>query len=105
MGKYGIRIENCYEIVSSGTGPKPGNRKFLTFKVRHLMGLATKTALQTLTLVPMQTSIINKTLLAENELRWLNDYHARVLKEVGPLLKEEGKEEVYEWLVEACRPI
>uniref|UniRef100_A0A8R1HUQ0 Uncharacterized protein n=1 Tax=Caenorhabditis japonica TaxID=281687 RepID=A0A8R1HUQ0_CAEJA len=88
-GKYGIRIENCYETVS--TEVLSGAKNFLTFKA--------------LTLVPIQTSIVDKSLLSQEEIAWLNDYHSRVLNEVGPTLRLAGKSEEYAWLVEACRAI
>lgn len=51
-GKWGIRIENCYEVVASKV--PSGAQNFLTFAP--------------LTLVPIQTSIINKTLLSNAEV-------------------------------------
>lgn len=87
--KYGIRIENCYETVEAVVMSKAQN--FLTFK--------------SLTLVPIQTSIVDKSLLIEEEINWLNQYHARVLKEVGEHLQKRGKTDELKWLAEACKPI
>ncbi|CAI2311861.1 unnamed protein product [Caenorhabditis sp. 36 PRJEB53466] len=88
-GRYGIRIENCYETVP--TTVASGASNFLTFKA--------------LTLVPIQTSIVDKSLLSPEEIDWLNNYHARVRAEVGPTLQKAGKAEAYAWLVNACQPI
>ncbi|VDM45505.1 unnamed protein product [Toxocara canis] len=89
-GKWGIRIENCYEIVAV---PKlrSGAENFLTFKP--------------LTLVPVQKSLIDKTLLTPKEIDWLNAYHAECLKKVGDYLLKDGKKVEYDWLKEACSPL
>ncbi|UMM12394.1 hypothetical protein L5515_001193 [Caenorhabditis briggsae] len=86
---YGIRIENCYETVS----------------VNVLSGAPNFLGFQSLTLVPIQTSIVDKSLLTPSEITWLNEYHARVLREVGPVLRRVGKTEIYEWLQKACQAI
>ncbi|CAB3408419.1 unnamed protein product [Caenorhabditis bovis] len=87
--KYGIRIENCYEIVSAQV--KSREKNFLAFK--------------SLTLVPIQTSIIDKSLLDESEIVWLNAYHDTVAEKVGAELLENGKKAEYEWLLNACKHI
>lgn len=86
---YGIRIENCYETVPVKV--QSGAQNYLGF--------------EPLTLVPIQTSIIDKSLLSSDEINWLNEYHHRVLKEVGELLQKAGKIEEFAWLEEACKKI
>jgi len=81
-GEYGIRIENLVMVVESGIG---GGR-FLEF--------------ETLTLAPIDTRPIDPKLLTEAERDWLNAYHARVLKEIGPLVTGEVKA----WLEQATKP-
>jgi Xaa-Pro aminopeptidase len=39
--------------------------------------------------------------MSADEIRWLDDYHARVRAEIGPDLSEEDRA----WLEEATRPI
>jgi Xaa-Pro aminopeptidase len=71
-GEYGIRTENmivCVEKESTAFG------KFLGF--------------ETLTLCPIDTSLIDKNLLTEKEIDWLNNYHQKVRKELKPLLSKE----------------
>ena len=53
---------------------------------------------ETLTLAPIDRRLIEVSLLSEDERRWLNAYHARVLKEVGDHL--DGEE--LAWLKKAC---
>jgi len=85
-GAYGIRIENLQFV----TGPEPiegGDRPMLGFA--------------TLTLAPIERSLIEPGLLTEAERAWVDAYHARVLDEIGPLV--EG--EVRSWLEMACAPL
>ncbi|CAD6184358.1 unnamed protein product [Caenorhabditis auriculariae] len=88
--KYGIRIENCYETVKAENVPSKATN-FVTFKA--------------LTLVPIQTDIIDKSLLTAAEIDWLNAYHDRVLAEVGQFLRSNEKENVLQWLQNACKHI
>jgi len=81
-GAYGIRIENLLLVVES---PKyPGYFEF-----------------ETLTLAPIDLRLVDERLLSEAEKSWLNAYHKRVFKEVGPQLQGEDKA----WLKQATRPI
>ena len=83
-GEYGIRTENvmvCQEKYKSDFG------RFLSF--------------DTLTLCPVDRKLINRQLLTEEELNWLNTYHARVYTELGSRLDTE----VLQWLKTQCVPI
>jgi Xaa-Pro aminopeptidase len=82
-GAYGIRTENLVLVVESPVG----EGKFLEF--------------ETLTLTPIDLRLIDEKLLTEVEKAWLNGYHKRVWKEIGPLVKGEVKA----WLKEATRGI
>jgi Xaa-Pro aminopeptidase len=53
------------------------------------------------TLFPMATDLILLPLLSAEERQWLNEYHARVLKELSPLLNSEEQA----WLEKKCRAI
>lgn len=71
-GQYGIRIENlvvCVEKEDNEFG------KFFGF--------------DTLTLCPIDTRLIDKSLLMDTERQWLNDYHSRVRETLKSLLREE----------------
>ncbi|VDM91873.1 unnamed protein product [Onchocerca ochengi] len=89
-GKWGIRIENCYEVVAADK-VRSNAENFLTFSP--------------LTFVPIQKSLVDKTLLSLEEIEWFNRYHAICLKKVGPYLLETKKKKEYEWLTNACAPI
>ncbi|MDC9826020.1 aminopeptidase P family protein [Devosia sp. ZB163] len=82
-GAYGIRIENLLNVIES----EVGEGKFLEF--------------ETLTLTPIDLRLIDVRQLSEPEREWLNAYHKRVFKEIGPLVKGEVKA----WLKDATREI
>jgi Xaa-Pro aminopeptidase len=82
-GAYGIRIENLVLVAESSVG----DGKFLE--------------LETLTLCPIDLRLVDDSLLLPHERDWLNAYHKRVFKEIGPSLKGEVKA----WLKEATRSI
>jgi Xaa-Pro aminopeptidase len=82
-GEYGIRTENLVMVVESDVG----DGKFLEF--------------ETLTLAPIDTRPIELSLLSPAERDWLNAYHARVLREIGPLVSGA----VRQWLEGATKAI
>jgi len=86
QGAFGIRIENLV-LVHAGKPVDGGDRAMLGF--------------ETLTLAPIDRRLIEVALLTDAERRWLDAYHARVLKEVGDHL--EGAE--LAWLKKACAPL
>ncbi|MDD2380298.1 MAG: aminopeptidase P family protein [Mariniphaga sp.] len=69
-GEYGIRIENILLCVEKEKTP------FGTF-----LGF------ETLTLCPIDTKLIDLSLMNTREKKWLNDYHAQVKEELTPWLK------------------
>ncbi|MGL4558915.1 MAG: aminopeptidase family protein P, partial [Afipia sp.] len=82
---FGIRIENL-ELVTEAKiegAEKPMN------------------AFETLTLAPIDRRLINANRISKQELRWLNDYHARVRQEIRPLVDEATKV----WLDAATEPM
>ena len=85
-GRYGIRIENLLLVQE----PKP-----IAGGERPMMGF------ETLTLCPIDRRLIEANLLTADELAWLNSYHARVLKVLGPLLDKQD----LKWLQKSCSPI
>jgi Xaa-Pro aminopeptidase len=72
---FGIRIENLELVVGTeiAGSEKPVN------------------AFETLTLAPIDRRLIDLKMLSEQELSWLNDYHARVRREVRPHVDEAVK--------------
>ena len=89
-GKYGIRIENLVAVrkaKSSLTGLKSDLNNFLCF--------------ETLTLAPIDRSLILKSLLNREDIQWLNNYHKTVRNTLQPLVGKELKE----WLQKATENI
>ena len=56
---------------------------------------------ETLTLVPFDRRLIDPKQLLPWERAWLNDYHARVRREIEPLIASEDRP----WLRHATAPI
>lgn len=83
-GKHGVRIENLVLCVPKGNS-EFGD--FLTF--------------ETLTLCFIDTTIINKTLLATDQITWLNQYNQMVFEKLQPMLSDEESE----WLKVKCQPV
>lgn len=83
-GAYGIRIENlvlCVEDQKTDFGD------FLKF--------------ETLTLFPIDTTLIDFALLTREEVDWLNNYHKLVYEKLTPLLNADERL----WMAEKCREI
>lgn len=85
-GAFGIRIENLVMVMDDGL-MADGKTPAMKF--------------DTVTLVPIDKRLIDLSLMNEDEIAWLNDYHARVEREIGPHL--DPAELV--WLKEACAPL
>ncbi|HEY9542077.1 aminopeptidase P family protein [Prevotella sp.] len=83
-GRFGVRIENTLLI-------KPYKE---TAFGRFLQ-------MESLTLCPIDTAPIDRSLLTSEEITWLNDYHQSVFDRLSPLLDEPERA----WLAEATRPI
>lgn len=86
-GKYGIRIENLMvnKRVSQPTETEFGN--FLNF--------------ETVTYCPIDTRLVEKSLLSDIEIDWLNDYHKQVYAELNGRVKGAA----LEWLTERTQAI
>ncbi|MGO9132676.1 MAG: aminopeptidase P family protein [Methylovirgula sp.] len=84
-GEYGIRIENL--VVVEQRKIKGAERDMLGF--------------ETITLVPIDTRLIEPKLLSANELAWFNAYHARVWETLSPHVDGDVKK----WLKQATKPV
>ncbi|MBK9574322.1 MAG: aminopeptidase P family protein [Rhodoferax sp.] len=83
-GKWGVRIENLVLNVSAPTDEPFGD--FLAF--------------ETLTLCPIDTRCIDRTLLRADEIEWLNQYHATVRARLAPLVAGPA----LAWLTQRTEP-
>jgi Xaa-Pro aminopeptidase len=81
-GEYGIRIENLVLVETRDIDGADG--RYLGF--------------ETLTFAPIDRNLVDTTLLTRDELRWWDDYHAKVLDIVGPQLDGDAST----WLADAC---
>ena len=85
-GDYGIRIENLIVVARVET-PPGGEQELLGF--------------ETLTLAPIDRSLIDRSLLDATETGWLDGYHARVRETLAPLVDRQTRL----WLDDATRPL
>lgn len=85
-GAYGIRIENL-EVVRAAPPGDGEEREMLGFEA--------------LTLAPIDLAVVEVSILTEQEIQWLNDYHARVRATIGPLVDRQTAV----WLDQATRPV
>lgn len=83
-GEYGIRIENLVQVIPA---EKSEFGQFLQF--------------ETLTLFPIDTKLINKSMLTDKERKWLNNYHAMVYKRLHKQLSKSEQK----WLKKKCEEI
>ncbi|WP_343526168.1 aminopeptidase P family protein [Sphingomonas sp.] len=84
-GEYGIRIENLVLVEP----------REIAGADRDMLGF------QTLTLCPIERTLIVADLLTEGERDWLNAYHARVAEVLAPELEGADRD----WLLEKCAAI
>jgi Xaa-Pro aminopeptidase len=85
-GAFGIRIENLL-VVTPLQPVAGGERDMMSF--------------ETITMAPISLELIDMGLLTQEERCWLNDYHARVWKNLKPLLPAA----MHEWFKSATREI
>ena len=88
-GAFGIRIENLLMLVEQETPHAFNGKRYLGF--------------EPLTHIPIQLSLIDRSLLTTAEAEWIDAYHAKVWERVSPLL-EEGCEG-WLWLQQATQPL
>jgi Xaa-Pro aminopeptidase len=83
-GGWGVRIENLVLNVPDGETEFGAFLKF-----------------ETLTLCPIDTRCLERTLLEHGELAWLNDYHATVRARLAPHVEGAAAQ----WLMERTEPV
>lgn len=96
---HGIRIENLMIIVSKDSC----NSRSKSFKNRNeILNRTQWLGFETLTLVPFDNTLIDKTLLNQEELLWINNYYKCIRNVIFPLLKEEMSRE---WILNMTEPL
>lgn len=85
--QWGIRIENLVLNVEAATPEGGSFGGMLDF--------------ETLTLCPIDTRCIDRSLLHSEEIEWLDDYHRMVRRRLSPLVQGEA----LAWLIERTEPL
>lgn len=83
-GEYGIRCENLVLTTDAFT---TDFGHFLRF--------------ETLTLCPFDIRLFDTAIMTDDEIRWVNEYHATVCERLLPLLDAEAQE----WLIAKTQPL
>ncbi|MCL1123804.1 aminopeptidase P family protein [Shewanella surugensis] len=83
---FGIRLENLVAVKRCET-LKHSKSQMLEFEA--------------LTLIPMDTRLIDKSLLTVPEIHWLNDYHQKVFQALSPFMQENE----LNWLTNATQAV
>lgn len=83
-GKHGVRLESVVVTVEDAL---VGTDRFLKF--------------DTMTRVPMDRRAIDKSLLSEEDIAWIDEYHKTVFED----LKGDLSEAEASWLEEMCKPL
>ncbi len=86
-GKWGIRIEN---LLVTRKVKNPEETQFGNYL-----------CMEPITFCPIDTKLIDRSLMTEDEIQWLNDYHALVREKLAPRTQGAARE----WLERNTRPI
>lgn len=84
---FGIRIENLLLVKELNLANSFGGISYLGF--------------EKLTFVPIQSKLIESSLMSPSEINWVNDYHEEVWEKVSPLLSGHSRD----WLWKNTRPL
>ncbi|KAL6639077.1 hypothetical protein ACP70R_022807 [Stipagrostis hirtigluma subsp. patula] len=84
---FGIRIENLLLVKEVNLANSFGGISYLGF--------------EKLTFVPIQSKLIDSSLLSPSEINWINAYHEQVWDKVSPLLSSQSRD----WLWKNTRPL
>ncbi|KGB76262.2 cytoplasmic protein [Cryptococcus deuterogattii R265] len=89
-GEWGIRIESVLLCKQVETPEDAEPSHFLEW--------------ERITQVPIQTSLVDWSLMAKYEMRWLNEHNKTVQEALEPLLQGDEDAGAREWLTKACKP-
>ncbi|CEP01354.1 unnamed protein product (mitochondrion) [Plasmodiophora brassicae] len=88
-GRFGIRTESVMLVRPQ--------------KTQHEFGSAGWLGFETVTMVPLQASLMNLDLMSDAEIEWVDNYHAECLEKLAPELGDDR--DTLAWLHKACRPL
>jgi len=86
-GNFGIRIENVLLCKEVNTEFNFGDKGYLGFEC--------------ITLCPIQTKLMEKSIMTKNEIDWVNNYHKRVFDTLSKFVSGS----TLEWLKKETQPI
>lgn len=89
-GAFGIRIENVCITVEADTPHNFAGRRYCRF--------------ETVTMTPIKTDLMDLSMLDDDEIRWVDDYHATVRERLMPGMKEHFPDTV-EYLLRETEPL
>ena len=89
-GAFGIRIENVCITTEAPTPHNFGNKKYCQF--------------ETVTMTPIKTNLMDISMLTDDELQWVNSYHAEVRSKLIAGMKDTFPEAV-DYLLSNTEPI
>lgn len=90
-GVFGIHLENVLQVVQKT--PKISARSDGYFQFKET------------TLLPFETKLIEPSLLTVEQVDYINQYHAKVLQEVGAELKRQSHMKGFYWLMQKTKTI
>lgn len=62
-------------------------------------------SLETLTMAPIDTRLVDPALLSSEDIAWLNEYHRLVRRTLEPELRQRRLAQAFNWLVQRTLPI
>lgn len=89
-GAFGIRIENVCITVEADTPHNFNGRRYCKF--------------ETVTMTPIKTDLMDLSMLDDDEIRWVDDYHAEVRHKLLPGMREHFPEAV-DYLLAETEPL
>ena len=90
-GAFGIRIETVCVTIPSSTPNNFMNKNYCGF--------------ETVTMTPIGTKLVNTSMLSPKELSWLNNYNAKVLMKLQPIMEQFFPGEAVDYLKRECQPL
>ena len=96
--QWGFRIENLEEVVPCAM-PKADRE---LFRIDNITGAKRELLrFEPLTMVPIDTRLVDRRLVGPERIRWLNDYHRRVRSTMLPHVDQQTAA----WIKNATRPL
>ncbi|XP_072285598.1 xaa-Pro aminopeptidase 2 [Pyxicephalus adspersus] len=90
-GYFGIRLEDIVLVVEADTKYMYGGQKYLTF--------------ETVTLVPYDRKLIDKSIMTDAQIRYVDKYYEKIRRIMLPELQRQGRHEEYKWLEKNTEPL